>query len=213
MTKGDFLSSVLAKALDYTAEGRKDFSLSQFASELTHKASTIKEQDLRTGSLESELFRLIVRLTKFGEGYVKVALSNHKLKSLDELSLIYSAMFNATETELSKAKLIENCLLEYTTGNEMIKRLVKLGYLTELNGTKDKRSKVIKITELGISTVHELQSTMSRLSEHVSECLNRNEQFALYDMLARLDNFHSDNRKVTKKFIGVDELISFLKSS
>ena len=209
MNKGDFLSSVLSKALEFVKEN-EEFSISQFANDLTNETQTINEQDLRTGSLDSELFRLVVRLTKFGEGYVKVALSDHKLKSIDELSLIYSAMFSIDSTELSKARLIENCLLEYTTGNEMIKRLVKLGYLIEMDGTKDKRSKMIKVTELGISTVHELQHTMSRLSEHVSECLSKNERIALFDMLSRLDNFHTGNRKVTKKFTNAEELMNFL---
>ncbi len=132
---------------------------------------------------------LIVMMFRYAKGYIKKALKNSKINTVDEFSFLITLM---THESLSKTELITKQVMEKTSGTEIINRLVKLGLLEQFNDEIDKRSVRLKITVLGRLEILKILPQMNTVSQIVTGNLNETEKGMIAYMLRKLEHYHND---------------------
>lgn len=132
---------------------------------------------------------LIVLLFRYAKGYMKKALKDSRINSADEFSYLMSLM--VTES-LNKSELIQNQIMEKTSGTDIINRLIKQGLVEQYADENDKRSVRIKITPSGRSEIIQLLPQMRVVSQIVVGNLSETEKNMLAYMLRKLEVFHNE---------------------
>lgn len=147
---------------------------------------------------------LIVLLFRYAKGYIKKALKDSRIKTADEFSYLITLM---THESMSKTELIQNQIMEKTSGTDIINRLIKLKLIEQYDDTVDKRSIRIKITLEGRKEILSIIPQMQLVSQIVTGNLNETEKNTLAYMLRKLEIFHNDIF-MNKKSAELVELIS-----
>lgn len=132
---------------------------------------------------------LIAVMFRHAKGYVKKAMKNSLLKSADEFSFLITLL---TYDSMSKIELINSQIMEKTSGNEIINRLIKLGFIEQEANPHDKRSLNIRISQKGRNELMKILPQMQIVSEIVSGNLTENEKYALLYILRKLDRYHNE---------------------
>ena len=128
------------------------FWLSQEKANLSSPESTDDMLESETGQSSSEAtnqqryMELISRVTRLQDFYTKKLFEGLPLNNLLEFNFLFSLNKN---NSFKKKELIDNNLVEYTTGIDIIKRLIRLQLVNEFPDQIDKRSKRLKITSEG----------------------------------------------------------------
>lgn len=203
----ELLREVLAITEKYS-KTNKEMSLTGLAYFILNQNPERGEKFYRTDNLQSDLVNFIVRLNKYANTYTKLALVNSSLKNIDEVSFLLQLHFTG---DTPKNVMIETILTEYTTGNEMLKRLQKQGFINEKVNPKDKRSRIMSITSTGREVLMGVLKNLSTTSEIVVGDLNQQEQESLHNLLERLDHFHLNLRPQVKKANSIDSLTESIK--
>jgi MarR family transcriptional regulator, lower aerobic nicotinate degradation pathway regulator len=139
------------------------------------------------GHMPGMIARMIVFMYRYAKLYIKKALEGLELQSIEEFG--YMTILIQFQP-LTKTALIQKNIHEKPTGMEIIKRLVKLGYIEEKQHGEDKRSKNLFVTEKGRTMMAGLYKNMDKVSRLILGDLNVAEQWQLFTVLKRLDNFH-----------------------
>lgn len=138
-------------------------------------------------TMEAKISTLLTNLFKYAKHYTKYALDDSPLATLDDFGFLASLGYNENMT---KTELSHHNLLEITSGNEIIKRLLKSGFIEEYDDPNDRRSKRVKITPLGLKVLHETFIRMDQVSNIVAADLNTEEKIHLLNILNKMDDFH-----------------------
>jgi DNA-binding MarR family transcriptional regulator len=110
----------------------------------------------------------------------KGILSESALYSIDE----YSFLLHLNHApSFRKMEIIEMHNLEAPTGVEVIKRLIKNGYVNEFADPNDKRAKRISINESGTEVLAHLEPKMNAMFTEVVSDLNLDQQVQFSGML------------------------------
>lgn len=133
--------------------------------------------------------RLMNAMYKYAKNYSKKVLENSLLKSMDEFGILANLMVNK---KITKGELINSQLISITTGTEILKRLLRLNLIIEIESEKDRRSKIVQITDKGKAVILQLFNEMGKVSLLVNGNLNEFEQHILAHLLDKLDVFHRD---------------------
>lgn len=139
--------------------------------------------------LDNQLTALVGFMHRYAKLYTKKALAGTPLQSLDEFT--YLAGLTGSPG-ISKTELIHRNAHEKTSGLEIIRRLVRLGLLEELNDPGDRRSTLVKHTEKGRGLMFGIAEQMKQVSGLVTGTLSDAEKFQLVHLLGKLDSFHRD---------------------
>lgn len=139
---------------------------------------------------------LIFRLSKFIKIYTKELLHNSNLSSIDEFSFL--AMIDQMKNP-SKKDLCKINLTEFTTGMDIIKRLENKGYAEEITDKNDKRTKRMKITNIGKEILNSTYNKLRNLNIDILGNLNQDERQIIIKLLKSLDLYHTEFLK--NKFI------------
>ncbi|MEO0471451.1 MAG: MarR family winged helix-turn-helix transcriptional regulator [Bacteroidota bacterium] len=137
---------------------------------------------------ETILTMLISYLFRYAKHYTKKALEATPLSTMDEFTFMATLAFQGSMT---KTALIQQHLLEITSGIEIIKRLSKQGYLESFNDPNDGRSKRVKITSAGKAVLNETMKEMDRVAHVVAGNLAEDEREQLLPLLHKLNDFHA----------------------
>ncbi len=164
-----------------------------------HIHQNVKVAELRgnTPSIEladqesphTDISILVVMMFRYAKGYIKKALKDSKINTVDEFSFLITLM---TYDSLSKTELILKQVMEKTSGTEIINRLVKLGLLEQFNDEIDKRSVRLKITVSGRLEIIKILPQMNTVSQIVTGNLNETEKGMIAYMLRKLEHYHND---------------------
>lgn len=149
------------------------------------------EKAMSTGrpvALVNKIGTLFGRLTRFATIYSKKALSPVDLYNTVDFS--YLKMLEE-QGELTKTDLINLVVTDFTSGIEVIKRLIKNEYAEEYPDPKDKRSKRIRITEKGKQTLQLGRTQMRQLSDLFFDRLSDEEIQQLFVLLDKLNERHT----------------------
>lgn len=167
------------------------------AKETTDFSGYIKER-----APNQQLGILIGRLYRFARFYVKKNLGHLHL-SLDEFGFLAGTLQLGQPT---KSELISMNLAEPTSGTDIIRRLMKLGYIEEADNKDDKRSKRLFVTPLGRETLMTCFQLMNRMAHLLAAQLTDEELDRLIHSLTYLNDFHTQIH-TTHRDMALEELI------
>ena len=141
--------------------------------------------------LAGDAGEMISRLYKFSKQYSKSVLQDTGLTSLDEFAILATLM---RQQESAKKNLIDENLIELTTGMDMLRRMIRQGLLIEQVNEQDKRQKLISLSEQGRAVLFQILEKFTALPDVLGD-LSRTEREQLVSLLRRLDTYHTELRK------------------
>lgn len=128
------------------------------------------------------------RMNKFIKIYTKDIFQELGLYSSEDFSFL--ALVHQMEKP-NKKQLCDTNLTEMTTGLDIIRRLIKLGYINEVPDESDKRSKRMVMTPKGLEAVNKIYLKLNQMSNDVLGDLNAEERSVIIKLLTRLNTFHT----------------------
>lgn len=152
--------------------------------------------------IEARLGILFRRMSRHANHNMKKILEPLGLRNVEDflyLSLAYDF------GKASKSDLIQAALSEFTGGIEIINRLNKLGFISEIQDETDKRKKTISVTEQGIAVLMSCYGPFSKMGNLVYKGVSEQEKQYIYNILAGLDHMHSYIYQ-EKRHASLDEL-------
>lgn len=140
-------------------------------------------------SVEDRIVLLWGRLQRFTHLWSRKALKDLPLHSIEEFGLIKTVELLR---EVRKSDLVKHTLMETTTCFEMIKRLVRAGYLEEEVDPDDRRSRKVSLTSKGKLMSEKSEPQIKMLARLLIGNINQSQKLALLDVLQSLDGFHTE---------------------
>ncbi len=145
-------------------------------------------EQFNDNNLATDISILVAVMFRYTKGYIKKALKDSILNTADEFSFLITLL---TYESITKIELINLQVMEKTSGNEIINRLIKLGLANQELNQDDKRSLRISISEKGRTELMNVLPQMQIVSQIVAGNLNEDEKYALLFILRKLDKFHN----------------------
>ncbi len=139
----------------------------------------------RNRSYDAQIGLLIGRLQRFARHYFKKALQNRI--SLDEFGFLM-AVYQLEHPR--KSDVINMNLLEPTTGTEILRRLIREGWLTQRPCTTDKRAKILSMTPAGHRMLAETLEEVVKVGDLLTGDLSIAQKQELLRILMHLNEFH-----------------------
>ncbi len=125
---------------------------------------------------------------RYARLYSKKALGTSNLTTLDEFSYLVMLLEGPAPT---KSELIERNIHEKTTGIEILKRLLAMGLIEQVDDVVDRRSKRLKLTEQGQAELFRIMPFMQQVATLIGGNLTLNEKKQLVYLLNKLHLFHN----------------------
>ena len=131
---------------------------------------------------------LITRLQKYLGLYIKPAINRLGFNREHEYNFLYqvSRMDKPTKNSLSKENMVE-----FSTGRDVIRRLIDRKLLMEKPDPDDKRAMLLTLTSLGKKT---LEKSYEQISESFTDFLgdlNSKEQSQLISLLGKMNSYQA----------------------
>jgi MarR family transcriptional regulator, lower aerobic nicotinate degradation pathway regulator len=146
-------------------------------------------------NIDMELTFLLIMQSKHYKSYCKEALINTEINSPDEYSFLYHL---SMVDSYRKMELIHIHLLEAPSGIEVIKRLLKKGFIEEFDDKKDKRAKRICITKNGRQETDKLTPHMQEVYSKMAAETTLKEKLHIVSFLKRFNDYHLNNSDFKK---------------
>ncbi|HEX2922139.1 MAG TPA: MarR family winged helix-turn-helix transcriptional regulator [Bacteroidales bacterium] len=173
----------LVDEYDATVPENEDLTISSFIIFLNQL--NVQADDNQLNVNISKNLSLLHRYSKF---YVKKLLKDSSLQTVDEYSYLiclYHHDKSFTKTELNNMNAMEK-----TSGNEVIRRLLKSGLVKQQQDKSDKRSLLISITQEGKNEINKIFPGLHKTAVILSGKLLPGEKAALDKSLSSLCDFH-----------------------
>jgi len=138
-------------------------------------------------SPESVISTQLVHLNRYAKMYSRSAIADSDFHTQEEF--IYLINLKAFGM-MTKMELIKKNIQDKSSGILIINRLIKQGWVEQTNSEADKRSKVLKITDKGISTLENQMEKIRNATTIITGNLNHSEKMELIRILDKLDKFH-----------------------
>jgi DNA-binding MarR family transcriptional regulator len=147
--------------------------------------------------IDMELTFLLIMQSKHYKMYCKEALINTDINSPDEYSFLYHL---SLVDSFRKMELIHIHLLEAPSGIEVIKRLLKKGFIEEFDDKEDKRAKRVRITNKGRQETDKLNPQMKDVYSKMAAGMTLKEKLHILSFLKRFNDYHQNNNLQRKKY-------------
>jgi DNA-binding MarR family transcriptional regulator len=155
------------------------------------------------------LGRALNRLSKMAVFYSRKNLVELELKTLEDFIFLR----NLDELgPVTKKQLIDAHITEYTSGIEIIKRLIQLGLVKEKENPEDKRATMIFMTSKGKTVMQKCYPYMQQIGSVIFGPLTEEESNQLAHLLTKLDIVHT-NLYHAQREASLDELQKIIKAS
>lgn len=138
-------------------------------------------------SLDSVISTHLVHLSKFAKLYSKAAIHQSKFSSQEDFIFLITLKTFGT---MSKMDLIRRNIQDKPTGIQVINRLIAQGFIHQTADAKDKRIKLISISEKGIEELDQQMGLIRQATQIVAGKLEQKEKLQLIYLLNKLENFH-----------------------
>lgn len=137
---------------------------------------------------ESVISTLLVHMNRYAKTYSKSAIAGSEFSTQEEfIYLINLKSFG----EMTKTELIKKNVQDKPVGILIINRLIKNNWVKQTDSKKDKRTKVISITQKGIDALENQMKNIRIATQIVSGNLTEDEKYELIELLNKLDHFHN----------------------
>jgi len=138
---------------------------------------------------------LLQRLGRIGRFFGKRTMLELDLNSIEEFTII-NTIFN--NPEIGKKELYKACVIETSTGTQIVKRLIASGFVKEIENKDDKRITNLKLTTKGTALRHKCFETMLTDVQFKFANLSKQEKMVLLQIFQKL------NQRWTDKFLEMD---------
>lgn len=160
-------------------------------------------------TVEVLLSQLIAFLYRYAKGYIKKALTESSLITLDDFAYLAGIWQRGGCT---KTEIIDMNIHEKTTGMEVIKRLLNNALIEQTDDTTDRRSKRLLITDKGKEALFGTFEEMRKASLIISGNLSEIEKMQLLHLLQKLHFFHKP-LFLNERDKSLDELLNLGENS
>ncbi len=126
-------------------------------------------------------------MARYAQFYGRRVFRHMSVYSEDDWGVLVSLY---PDQQMKKTDLIRGIILEKSSGNEVLKRMLKQGLLHEHPHPTDKRSKLIALTEAGRAAFESVQGGISKLANMVVADLTEEEKNSLLHILTKLNRYH-----------------------
>jgi DNA-binding MarR family transcriptional regulator len=189
----EFLQQLLALAHTYEQEGgdttrldREDFV--GWALNAYRKKPEAGEKTQGEGPSPNGLIAMYLSfMARYAQFYSRRLFKDTVVYSEDDWGVLVSLY---PDKRSIKTDVIRGCIMEKSSGNEVLKRLLRDGYLREHPHPDDGRSKLVELTDRGRAAFESLQHGITRLADTVVADLNEEEKNTLLHLLLKLHRFH-----------------------
>jgi len=183
------LKTVIDLLEQYQQEEPSSQKLASFVFWLNKKLDiSVPKQVEETGiPLDGLLVACISNLYKYVKHYAKKVFENTTLTGIEDFVFLITIRY---QENISKSDLIQQHLLEISSGMEILKRLLKEGLVKEVENKIDKRKKELQLTQEGIEVLNNLMPQMSKVASIASADLGDSDKIRLLNTLKHLDDFH-----------------------
>jgi DNA-binding MarR family transcriptional regulator len=177
----------------------KEATVHAFQEWLSKNADLVKRKELPAVStvpnVEGEIARYVSVMNRYAKFYLKKALAKTELGTIDDFGyLIYLMEMGST----TKTNLIHKNVHDIPSGTEIIKRLIRKGWINEIPDQTDKRKVQVSINAAGKAALLSSFKEIEKVSKIISANLEPAEKEQLLRILKKLDAFHwsiFENRK------------------
>jgi len=144
---------------------------------------------------------------KYASFYSRKIFKHSLIYSIEDFGVLATLL---RDKQIIKADVIRHCISEKSSGNEVLKRLLRQKLIKETDNPGDKRSKLLQITPEGLSEMNSLWGKMDKMGALVTGNLSDQEKIVLFDMLSKLHQFHNpffeaNDEKVLNEKLGIDK--------
>jgi len=150
----------------------------------------IEQQNIEVvdeSQLNRDLGYYINRINRYSRYYSKQFLEHVIINSLDEFTFLTAIKILGTP---SKSAVYDFTITELTTGQQMMRRLVKMGLVQEEQDLDDKRVKRVSLTLEGLATQEAAFEAIGKECNLKFGQLDHQSKHQLLDILKRLDQIN-----------------------
>ena len=183
-----FLKEILTLAEKFETESRQSPSMGAFVQWL-NKEVLLPSNDLpaQSSSVDVNIGKYAIYMSRYAKFYAKHALNGSKLVTYDDFVYLMALLKYGEKT---KTELIQFNIQEKAAGVEVIKRLIKNGFISQTNDEVDRRSKRLTISVAGQAELYAVLEKMQTVAQLVGGNLTVAEKNTLVALLQKLNDFH-----------------------
>lgn len=188
----------------YYSENQNE-NLKSFSSWLSKNAegNTSEETPSSEEELNIELVDLLVRISKFIKIFHKDVFSNHNIKTFEEFKFLNTIKILENP---AKSDVYTHNVTELTTGAKIMKRLVEMGFVKEVDDKLDKRMKRVKLTNKGLKELLEVSETIHARNDKILAFSPLSDKESLLSNLKLINGFHTEQYQINPdKFLNIQE--------
>lgn len=138
-------------------------------------------------SPESVISTLLVHMNRYAKSYSKSAMLGSDFTTQEDfIFLINLKAFG----KMTKMELIKKNVQEKSVGIQIINRLLKNGWVGQMESEKDKRSTYLYITDQGLEALDAIMGNVRVATNVVAGDLEYEEKMELIRLLNKLNQFH-----------------------
>lgn len=124
---------------------------------------------------------------RYADFYARRIFRDTDIYSMDDWAVLASLFPDGTT---KKANVLRGCVMEKSSGNEVLKRLLRQQLIEESPNPDDHRSKLICLTDAGRQAFVSVEKRIQSLSNLVIADLNESEKADLLAHLFKLHRYH-----------------------
>lgn len=147
---------------------------------------------------------LLYSLSKHYKLYSRKVLLDSDLVSMDGHTFL--SALSDTES-MRRMDLIRSNFMEASSGNEVIKRLLKKGFIEEFDDPDDKRVKRVRVTEKGRQAYLATLPPIRKVIEIMAGKMSVERKVLLISLLDELNDFHASMHEEAKK-LSLDQILN-----
>ncbi|CAN5812952.1 hypothetical protein BH10BAC3_BH10BAC3_21970 [soil metagenome] len=195
-----------AEKFDNQLEDGEQWDDKNFANWLTGEVNAgNKEESVLPEKPKTNIVVAIYFMNKYALFYSRKIFKNSKIYSIDDFSFLASLL---PDKKLKKADVIRKNIAEKSSGNEVLKRLLRQKLIKETNNPNDKRSKLLEISPEGFTEINAVTSQMYNMGSLVDGDLTDQEKTSLLTLLSKLHEFHNplfeaNDEKLLQEKLGI----------
>ena len=127
------------------------------------------------------------RLIRYVKFYTKAMMTAHGMANSDEF--LFLSLVNEMDQPTKKEVCVAHAI-ELTTGMDILRRLLRQGFIEEFADERDGRSKRLIITAKGQDVIRAMQTELLQLEPNVLADLNETDRKGFLQTLQYLNNYH-----------------------
>jgi len=186
----DFLRTLLDWAEKFQREtGQQD--IQSFAFWLDQQIQQKEDSELThpfdDSYIDGQIAYALSMLNIHSRHYIKTALKQTDLVSIHDFGVLLSLQ---EEGDMRKTELIYANMLELSPGMEVVRRLLRHGFIEDFDDPDDRRSKRVRITAQGTSELAKISAQILKVSKIVVGNLTLAEKKQLLPILHKLTAYH-----------------------